>query len=280
MFGFGGSSNKSSSQSSSLDFGVNTSFSDSLSQALSRSQSGGQSTSQQSIFGADILQRLYGDAVSAAGQVDTGLFQGQTAQLYNAGTSILDRLGVGAGEDYLQSRLTDTSARDAQLGALKSGLGELFRDEINPAITSRAVAGGTLGGGRQGVAQGVAAGKLGQAYQQGAASIFASDQAQRDAAAGTLIGGRNQAAGVGASLIPSLLGTAQAGLGAPLSPYAALSSILGGPTVLTSAQSTQFGESSSESVARAISEALGFNYGTSQSTSSSKGKSFNFGVGA
>lgn len=256
MFGFGGSSTK--SQSSSYD--VSQSFSDSLSRGVSQSQ--------QRVAFEDLFKNLYASASGATGQAIEAvpLFQGQVADLYQSGGRILDELGVGAGEDYLQSRLTDTGARDAQLGALKSGLGELFRDEINPAITSRAVAGGTLGGGRQGVAQGVAAGKIAQQYQQGAASIFASDQAQRDQAAGTLIAGRNQAAGVGASLIPSLLTTAQAGLGAPLSPYAALAGILGGPTVL--------GESSSEDVATALSRS--FSEGRSQSTS--KGKSFNFGL--
>lgn len=258
MFNFGGS--KSSSQSSS--YGYNESFSDSLSQASSRSD--------QRIAFEDIFRELYTGAAGATGKAAEmlPLFQGQAADLYSSGADFLDRLGVGAGEDYLQSRLTDTSARDAQLGALKSGLGELFRDEINPAITSRHVAGGTLGGGRQGVAQGVAAGKLGQAYQQGAASIFASDQAQRDQAAGTLISGRNQAAGIGLSALPSLYGIAEGGLNASLSPYAALSQVLGGPTVL--------GSSSSEEIAAALSRAFGEDF----SSSSSKSKSLSFGLGS
>jgi hypothetical protein len=278
MFGFGGSSNRSSSQSSSLDFGVNTSFSDSLSQALSSSTSGGQSTSTQNVWNADVLKKLYGDALGAAGDVDTGLFQGQAAQLFDAGGSILDSLGVGAGEDYLASRLTDTSGRDAQLDVLQQRMGSLWSDEINPAITARHVSGGSLGGGRQGVAQGQGAQRVAREFAGGAADIISRDQLARDTAAGTLMTGRTQAAGVGAQLIPGLANVAQAGLGAPLSPYSTLSGILGGPAVLSDSQSTQFGESSSESVARAISEALGFNYGTSQSTSSSKGKSFNFGM--
>jgi hypothetical protein len=279
MFGFGASSARSNSQSSSLDFGINTSFSDSLSQALSSSRSGGQSTSTQNVWNADILQRLYADSLGAAGNVDTGLFQGQAAQLFDSGSRILDTLGVGAGEDYLSSRLTDTSSRDAQLDVLQQRMGSLFTEELNPAITARHVAGGTLGGGRQGVAQGQAAQRVAREFAAGATDIISRDQLARDTAAGTLMQGRTAAAGVGAQLIPSLATVAQAGLGAPLSPYTALASIIGGPLALTQAQSTDFGESSSESVARAISEALGFNYGTSQSTSSSKSKSFNFGVG-
>lgn len=311
IFGFGGSSGRSSSQSSSLDLGFNTSsslseslgqsqststsqsFSDALSQQLARS--GGQSTSTQNVWNADILQRLYGDALGAAGNVNTGLFQGQTADLFNSGASILDRLGVGAGEDYLASRLTDTSARDAQLDTLQARMGTLFREELNPAITSRAVAGGQLGGGRQGVAQGLAIGKTQREFAAGAADILARDQASRDQAAAQLMAGRTAAAGVGLNALPGLAQVAQAGLNAPLSPYSTLASILGGPMALTTAQSTNFSESTgtstqtarstaeaqstSEDIARAISEALGFNYGTSQSTSSSKNKSFNFGLG-
>lgn len=252
MFNFG--TNKSSSQSSS--YGYNSSFSDSLSQAQS----------QQRIAFEDIFRELYTGASGAAGKAAEmlPLFQGQAADLYSSGVGFLDKLGVGAGEDYLQSRLTSTETRDQQLGALKTGLGELFRDEINPAITSRAVAGGTLGGGRQGVAQGVAAGKLGTAYTKGAADIFASDQAAKDAAAGTLISGRNTAAGIGLSSLPSLFSVAEGGLNAASLPYATLAGILGGPTVL----------GSSSEVAAALSRAFGEDF----SSSSSKGKGFSFGI--
>lgn len=276
MFGIGGSSSRANSQSSSLDFGVNTSqsFSDSLAQSLSRSA--GQSTSVQNVWNADVLKQLYAGALSALPNTD--LFAGQAAELYGAGTSILDTLGVGAGEDYLSGRLTDTTARDEQLGALKTGLGDLFREELNPAITSHAVATGTLGGGRQGVAQAQAIKGIAKQYATGAADIIGRDQLARDTAAGTLIAGKNQAASTGFAGLDSLLGIGVAGLGAPLSPYSALAQILGGPTVLTQGQSTESSEATSEQVARAISEALGFNYGTSQSTSSNKSASFNFGL--
>ncbi|MEO8467974.1 MAG: hypothetical protein ABI640_21860 [Gammaproteobacteria bacterium] len=280
----------SESNSSGASQGTSQSFSDALTQAVQQSQ--GQSSSSQSVFNADALQKLYAQATGAAGQVDTGLFTGQAADLYNSGSKILDSLGVGAGEDYLSSRLTDTSARDQQLGALSSGLGDLFRNQLNPAITGNAVSVGGLGGSRQGVAQGVAAGQIAQQYQQGAASIYASDQAQRDAAAGTLINGKNQAAGVGIQGIQSQLGVAQAGLGAPLSPYTQLAGILGPATTLTTAGSTDSASSSStstaqsqsqsqqtsEEIARAISESLGLTYGTSSSANRSSSASFNFGL--
>lgn len=251
MFGFGGSSSKSQSSS----YGYNESFSDSLSQA----------SSNQRIAFEDIFRELYtgatGAASKAAGMVP--LFQGQAADLFSSGADFLDRLGVGAGEDYLQSRLTDTSTRDAQLNVLKSRMGELFNEELNPAITARGVATGTLGGGRQGVAQGQAAQRVAREFSAGATDIISRDQAAKDTAAGALMTGRTQASAVGLSALPGLYDVAEGGLNAGLSPYAALSQVLGGPTVL----------GSSEEIAAAISRAFGEDF----SQSSSKSKSFNFG---
>lgn len=256
MFDFGAS--KSKSQSSS--YGYQQSFSDSLSQGVSRSD--------ERVAFEDTFRNLYAGATGATAKAATALplFQGQLADLYSGGAAFLDQLGVGAGEDYLQSRLTDTSARDAQLGALQSGLGTLFREELNPAITSRGVSTGTLGGGRQGVAQGVAVGKIASEYQKGAADIIGRDQLARDTAAGTLMTGRTQAAGTALNAIPGLVGAAQAGLNAPLSPYQALAGILGGPTTL--------GSSSSSDFASSLSRSLGEDF----SQSSSKSKSFSFGI--
>lgn len=305
LFGIGASSARSNSQSSSLDFGANVSqsFSDSLARAVSESMSRGSSSSfgqstgvgsslsTQNVWNADVLQQLYKGALGAV--PDTSLFSGEAADLFKSGTSFLDQLGVGAGEDYLSARLSDTSGRDAQLGALSSGLGALFRDELNPAITSHAVATGTLGGGRQGVAQGIAAGKIAQQYQQGAADIISKDQLARDTAAGQLGQLGIARASTGFAGLDSLLGIASAGLNGSLAPYSTLSQIFGGPLALTTAISSQqqqstdtasalneaSSSSSSEEIARAISQALGFNYGTSESTSKSKSNSFNFGFG-
>lgn len=273
MFGFGGSSSKSSGQSSSLDYNVSSSFSDSLAQSLSRS--GGSSFGTQNVWNADLLQKIYGGALSAAEGADANLFKGQAAELYAGGASFLDRLGVGAGEDYLSSRLTDTSSRDAQLDVLQTRMGTLFNEELNPAITARHVAGGTLGGSRQGVAQAQAVGRVQREFAAGASDIISRDQAAKDAAAVQLMTGKTAAASAGLNALPGMLSLAQAGLGAEMSPYAALASIVGGPTVLSESGSSDWSEASSEQVARAISEAMGF--GTSQSTQTSKSKSLNFG---
>lgn len=120
--------------------------------------------------------------------------------------------------------LTDPQAQiDAQSASLQAGLGQLFREEINPAITSNAIAAGGLGGGRQGVAQGVAAGQLGQAFTQGLGDITARANQQALGAANSL-GGQAGA----------MTGAAMAGF----DPLSRLAAIIGAPTVLNKQESS------------------------------------------
>jgi hypothetical protein len=270
-FGFSSSKQSSQSQSSSLDYGI--SRSSSLSSGTS--QATGQSGSTQRIAFEDIIRNLYGGAADATSQAvaEAPLFAGEAQQLFTGGLGFLERLQNVPGSDYLQSRImgSDTAAA-ANIDVLGANLGKFFNEQLMPAITSRGVSTGTLGGSRQGVAIGRAAGEVGSQFSTGVASILASSQAARDAAAGTLGSQSIAATGTGLAALPSILGLAGAGANAGLTPYLALSQIIGGPTVLTESQSQS--QSSSQDLAQAISNAL--SYGTSQSTASSKGKSLGF----
>lgn len=139
------------------------------------------------------------------------------------------------------SALSDPRQQIAtQTSALQAGLGQMFREEINPAITSAAVAAGGLGGGRQGVAQGVAAGQLGQAYAQGLGDITAN---------------ANRTALGAASAVPGLADARYRAEVAPVSagldPLTQLAAILGNPAILSRAQDQT----------RSESESAGFNFG-------------------
>ena len=200
------------------------------------------SSSNQSIAFEELFRSLYGDAFGGAAAVKANvpLFQGEAAQLFGGGSDFLKSLaGRGPGTDYLTSRLSgDDPALTAQLAELKSGLGDLFREEINPAITSKSIAAGTLGGGRQGVAQGIAAGKLGDVYQRGATSLLASAQGQRDTIASGLNTNATNAAAAGLAGLPNVLSLATSKATAPLMAQSLLQQILGGPTTLTTASGT------------------------------------------
>jgi hypothetical protein len=257
MFGIGGSYSSAKSQSSS--FGV----------SQSQSAQGSQQTSGQSIAYDELFRSLFGDASGATANAAAmaPALTGQAAQLFSGGVDFLGQLQGNPGSDYLASRVNGPDdAEAAQLDALKSGLGDLFRDELNPAITDAGVASGTLGGGRQGVAQGVAAGKIAQQYQTGAAQIMANSQAARDAAATNLNNSSIAAAGTGLGSLGSLFSLLQSGANAGIAPYLMLAQIMGGPTTLTQSQGTSFGDSSSSS------------YDSSQSSSSSHSTSLNFGM--
>ncbi len=85
------------------------------------------------------LQQLWGNAMGQA----TGA--GQAAQ---GALGYLNPMMQGAMGNVAQ--LTDPTAQiQAQTSSLASGLGDLFRNEINPALESNAIAMGGLGGGSQ-----------------------------------------------------------------------------------------------------------------------------------
>lgn len=276
LFSFGGSKSKSQSSSLDLGYGYSGSGSESGSFGESSSVSGGRSS--QRIAFEDIFAELYGNASGAAGRVAqlAPALTDQANMLFSGGLGFLDALGGGS--EFLESRVSGESpVLQQQIDALGADLGEFFREELNPTITGEAVATGTLGGGRQGVAQAEAAEQVAQEFQRGVVGLRTADVAARDSAARALLQSRISGAGVGLSALPGLFGVAQGGFGAELAPYTALAGILGGPTTLT--ESEQFGRASSTDIARAISQAFGedFRYGKSQSSSSSK--SFNFGLG-
>lgn len=270
LFGIGGSKQKSKSES----FGLDVSRSRSGSQDVSTSRQGSRST--QDIAFRDLFQSLYSNAATAAaGAAAGGPGIGNAASmLFSGGTDFLEQLQGGDASAYLEARMRGEGGLvDEQIAALKSDLGSLFSEELNPAIAGEAVAAGGYGGGRQGVAQGIAVGKIAEQFTKGATAIRGADIASRDAAARDLYGLRTDAAKAGISALPSLLDLKQKGQLAELAPYQALASIFGGPTVL--GESSSFGRSDSEAIARSISDSFGFD--TSKATSKGKSGSIGFG---
>lgn len=233
--------------SGSLGGGRSKSYQQQQSEQYGYSGSTQASTSTQDIFQSDIFSRLYGDASAAAGGAAANAGQLRTAaqQLFTGGNQFLEQLGGDAGSAYLENRLSaNNPVLEQQISQLQEDTGRLFREEFNPAITSRAVGGGTLGGGRQGVAQGLAIDSAARAFTQGATALRAGDIASRDAVAQSIATNSLNAASTGLGALPSLLDVLERGNNAGLQPYSQLSQILGGPTTLTTAQSLarSFGE--------------------------------------
>lgn len=256
-------------------------FSNSMSQDTSTSYGSSVGGSNQNIAFEDLYRQLYGGANSAAGAAAANAPELANAArgLFTGGTDFLSGLGHDQGTEYLQSRLSgDNPQLQQQADLLREDTGRLFTDNINPAITSRAVAGGTLGGGRQGVAQGIAADALGRSYAAGDVALRSNDIAARDAAAMAVSSNSIASANTGLGALPGLLDVAARGAEAPLASYSSLAAIMGGPTTLTNS----FSSATQQSIANAFSRASGQQ--TSESTS--RGRGWNFsgsgygGVGA
>lgn len=259
LFSFGGSKQKSSSS------GQSTSFDFAESSSVSGGTSIGGSQSQQNVAFEDIFARLFGGAEGAAAGLDPSLLTEAANQLFSGGTEFLSQLSGGADTEFLQSRVSgDDDLLAEQISGLGEDIGSFFREQILPGITSEAVAGGGLGGGRQGVAEGAAAEGAGRAFESGATALRSADAAQRTEAAGIL--GQSRIAGAEAGLggLAGLAGIADFGFGANLEPFERLSALLGGPTVL--------GESSAFSSAEDFARAFSSSFGASQASNVSKGK--------
>ncbi len=275
MFSLGGSKSKTTTNQRAESNEYGYSVTGSGSSAISGGSSFGRTS--QDVFAGGLLESIYGRAAGAASTVDPSTMQAQIGQLFTGGLSILDRLSGGAGEDYLTERLSGPGAADAQIEALSSDLGRFFNEQIMPGIRGSAVAAGALGGGREGVASGLAGREVMTALAREAANLRARDQQQRDQAAVELMGGRTAREATAAGFLPQLGGVSQMGFGAELSPWTQLLSAMGGPTTLTT------GEQGSQDFARQLSESFGISEDVANSlmtmTSTSKSKGFKLGIG-
>ena len=265
LFSFGGSKSKSQSSgsSSSLDL--------SQSGSVSGGVSAGGSESSESIAFEDVFARLFGGAEGAAAGLDPSLLTGAANQLFSGGIDFLDQLGGGADTEFLESRVRgEGGVLEEQLTGLSEDVGKFFNEQLLPGITSDAVQGGQLGGGRQGVAQAGAVDTAAREFTRGATALRAGDIEARDRAAATLGEQRIAGASAGLSQLGSLAGIADFGFGADLAPMERLAAILGGPTTL--GESSSF--TSAEDFAKAFSQSFGQSKASNQSSGSSKAISF------
>lgn len=281
LFGIGGgkSSTDSSSSSSSFDnldsFGFNIGGSESL------SRSGGRSTSSDQVAFEDIFARLFGGAEGAAGGINPSSITQAANTLFSSGGGFLESLSDGGpGSRALEERLASRDGlADQQVDILGEDINKFLTESVLPEITSKGVAAGTLGGSRGEVSRGIAAEGALDSFRRGATDIRVRDQAARDEIAGSLAQNEIGRAGTGLAALPGLFGLAESGALADLSPFAMLSQILGGPTVL----------GSSEAENSALAESFGFDLGLdsttgragsqSESTTRSRSRNFSFSNG-
>ncbi len=203
-----------------------------------------ESSSSQSVFEADIFSRLFGNASNVAGNIDTAGLTEAANSLFNSGQGFLGSLqeqaaGTDVSGQFLSDRISGEGGFvDENIAALGEDLGQFFNEELLPGITSQAVGGGQLGGGRQGVAQGKAIESVGREFRRGSLDIRNADLRARTDAAKALSAQKLSASQAGLTGVQQQFDLKNAATLAPFSPFLTLADILGGPTTLTESSSS------------------------------------------
>jgi len=233
LFSFGKSSSK--SQSTSSGFSQGSSFVE-----------GGQQPFLDFLRNTGV--GLFGQQQQAGQQ-----FAGQSQELFQQGQQSIGGLTQNPFLDALQGQAGgNPDLVAAQTGQLSDVLGQQFLEQINPAISRGAQGVGQLGGGRQGVAQGLAIQGQQRALAQGNVQFQQADAARSQQAAqagGSLFGQGTQA---GLAALPGLQGLLAMPQQQQLMSLLGLGQAIGDPNVLSQqtaqnqAQST--GQSSSFNV--------------------------------
>lgn len=195
--------------------------------------------SDQNVFLADLFKNLFSGAKNVAGQIDTQGLTEAANSLFSSGSGFLaDLQSISSGQDVSGQFLTDRISGeggfvDENIAALGEDLGQFFEEELLPGIQSDAIAGGQLGGGRQGVAQGKALEAVGREFRRGSLDIRTEDLRARTDAASRLSAQRLSASEAGLAGARTQFDLANAATLAPFSPFLTLAQIMGDPTVLT-----------------------------------------------
>ncbi len=201
------------------------------------------SSSSQSVFSADLFRQLFAGASNVAGGIDTQGLTDAANELFTSGSGFLSSLqeqaaGTDVSGEFLSSRVSGEGGFvDENIAALSEDLGQFFNEELLPGITSEAVGGGQLGGGRQGVAQGKAIESVGREFRRGSLDIRNADLRQRTDAAKALSAQKLSASQAGLTGVQQQFDLANAATLAPFSPFLTLAEILGSPTTLTESSS-------------------------------------------
>lgn len=269
-FGFGKTKQRSGTSTESFVDPAQQPFLDFLRQSAT-----GLQQSQQSkvggLFGlAGNLGQQGQQSLGQLGGISQQLQQGQNVG-FGQGQGGIDTLnqftqGTGLGQGQLQ-RIAggNDPAVGNQIGQLGQDIQRQF-SQLLPGIEAQAIGGGQLGGGRQGVAQGLGLQASQDAFQRGATDIRAGDLQRQLAAAGQLGQQAGQAggqlgqlglqqgvaqAGLDQAGLQSAAQTELGGLGqlqnlfnlgfspfqAEFSPLLALNQVIGQPTVLQTGES-------------------------------------------
>ncbi len=155
---------------------------------------------QQAGFGQSQLAGagLIGAGFGGGGTQGQQALAGQTGQQGTFGQGLLGRQALGrdpAGQALQQQAFGQNPQLQSQIGQLGQDITRQFEQGLLPGIQSQAVGAGGLGGGRQGVAQGIGLQASLDAFSRGAGQLRSDDIGRQLQAAQALGGLTGQAAG-------------------------------------------------------------------------------------
>jgi len=210
-------------------------------------------------FGSDKSKervwRPQGDALRGLYDQSAGLGQQGAQQIQNAAqpysgqaqnfTNVLQ--GQAQGQGAVLGGLEQQAAGNpglvqSQIDVLSQNLGQFYQQQLNPGIQQNAIGASGLGGGRQGVAQGVALGQLGNNLQSGITGILGQQQGLQQNAANSYLGATQGAAQAGIEGIGQAQQQAVNPYLQSLAPWLAQADIYGtSPGTLNSSKGFRFG---------------------------------------
>lgn len=251
MVSFGSSKSKSSSQQQSRTF-----VDPQQAPFLQNLRAGATQLAQQQLPQVSQVGRQLGGELLGAGGQALGNLQGIQGQLQGP---LRGQRAVGQAASALQQQAFGQNPQlGEQIGQLGLDIGRQFSQQILPGIQSEAIGFGQLGGGREGVAQGLGIQASQDAFQRGATDLRSADIQRRLEAAGAL-GGLGlsqqdiqsqalQAAGGlnigGLGELGNLFNLGLAPFAAEFGPLQQLAGIIGDPTILSKSTGTSTGKAS------------------------------------
>lgn len=254
----GGNFGSSNQQSTSNSYGYN----DSLAQSVN--------ASNQSVWGpqAGGLQQLYGQAQKLMGQQGNmqGISQGQVNQVMpgaRAGMAATQDI-AGGGGPLAQYAQPNNALAQQETESLAQTVGDQFRRQVLPGLTSNANLTGGLGGSRDALARGVAGGDAARAISQGATDLYGQQYAIGAQAAQGQTSAQLAAGSALPEMASSIYNLGMTPQQAAWAPLTSAAGVFGGPTVL----GQSYGLSQAQSLAQ--------NWGNSQSSGKSTEAGFKF----
>lgn len=247
-----------------FDFGMSKSKTTSASGSYQNRDAQSTNTTNQNVWG--MQQPFFGD-LFAAGQnamqgFDPNSFIGQNMQGVSnlqGGMTALNNMANTGGAIAGFANPNNQLVQD-QIGNLGQSLGDFFQNQLNPAIMGNSVAAGGLGGGRQQVAQGQAAGEMGQAFQQGVTDIQANAYGQAQNAAMMQDQNRLQSVNQMSGVAGMMNNLGMSSMQAPWLGMQNMAGLLGNPLALTDSysQSTDTSRANQWSLSQAKDSKLNF----------------------